>query len=109
MKKLLAALVLTAGLGFGAQISVGIRIGPPPALRVLRVRPRAPGPDFFWVDGYWYPDGGRYVWHAGYWTRPPYPGAHWVAPRHDGAMFYAGFWDGGRGRIDHDHRWDRDH
>jgi hypothetical protein len=108
MKKLLATIVLTAGLGFGAQLSVGIRIGPPPPPRVLRVRPRAPGPDFFWVDGYWYPVNGRYVWHAGYWSRPPYPGAHWVGPRHEGGQFYAGFWDGPRGHFDHDHRWDRD-
>ncbi len=110
MKKLLAALLLTAGLGMGqVSVGVGIRIGPPPAPRVLRVRPVAPGPDFFWVDGYWFPDGGRYKWHAGYWSRPPYPGARWVGPRHDGAMFYAGFWDGPRGRFEHDHRWDRDH
>lgn len=90
MKKLLAAMLLTAGLGFG-QVSLGIRIGPPPAPRVVRVRPVAPGPGYFWVDGYWYPDGGRYHWHEGYWTRPPYAGAHWVGPRHEGGMFYAGF------------------
>ena len=41
MKTLLAAMLLTAGLGFG-QVSVGIRIGPPPAPRVVRVRPVAP-------------------------------------------------------------------
>jgi hypothetical protein len=23
-------------------------------------------------------------------------------------MFYEGYWDGGRGRFDHDHRWDHD-
>ena len=23
----------------------------------------APGPDFVWIDGYWYPVNGRYVWH----------------------------------------------
>jgi hypothetical protein len=49
MKKLLAALLLTAGLGMGqVSVGVGIRIGPPPAPRVLAVRPVAPGPDFFW-------------------------------------------------------------
>ena len=106
MKKLLAALLLTAGLGFG-QVSLGIRIGPPPAPRVVRV-PVAPGAGYLWVDGYWYPDGRRYRWHEGYWTRAPYEGAHWVGPRYDGGMFYAGFWDGSRGRFEHDHRWDRD-
>lgn len=107
MKKLLAAMLLTAGLGFG-QVSFGIQIGPPPPPRVLRVRPFAPGPGYFWVDGYWYPAGRRYRWHDGYWTRPPYDGAYWVGPRHEGGMFYGGYWDGPRGRFEHDHRWDRD-
>jgi hypothetical protein len=60
------------------------------------------------VDGYQYPVGGRYRWHAGYWSRPPYEGAHWVGPRHDGQQFFAGYWDGGHGRVEHDHRSDRD-
>ena len=107
MKKLLAAMLLTVGMAFG-QISVGIRIGPPPRARVVRVRPRAPGPDFFWVDGYWYPAGNRYRWHDGYWTRPPYPDARWIGPRHDGQMFFEGYWESSRGRFEHDHRWDRD-
>ena len=78
MKKLLAALLLTAGLGFGAQVSVGIRFGtPPPPPRVYR-RPPPPAPGYFWVDGYWYPNGRRYVWHNGYWSRPPYEGARWI-------------------------------
>ena len=35
------------------------------------------------------------------------PAARWVAPRHDGERFYAGYWDGDRGRLEHDHHWDR--
>ena len=89
MKKLLAALVLAAGLSFGAQVSLGIRIGPPPAPRVERVRPPVPGPDYFWVDGYWYPEGNRYQWH-------------------EGGAFFEGYWEGDHGRVQHDHRWDRD-
>jgi hypothetical protein len=108
MKKLLAAIVLTAGLSFGAQISLGFRIGPPPAPRVERIRPPTPGPDYFWVDGYWYPEGNRYQWHEGYWTRAPYAGSHWIGPRYEGGMFFEGYWDGDRGRVGHDHRWDRD-
>ena len=80
MKKLLAVLLLAGGSMFGAQVSFGIRIGEPPPPRVIRVRPRAPGPDYFWVDGYWYPVNGRYRWHEGYWTRPPFAGARWIAP-----------------------------
>ena len=106
---LLAATLLTGVSVANAQVSFGIRIGPPPPPRVVHVHPGRPGPGYIWVDGYWYPAAGRYRWHEGYWTRPPYAGAHWVGPRHDGAMFYAGFWDGPRGRFEHDHKWDRDH
>lgn len=106
---LLVAMLLTGALASHAQLSIGIRIGPPQAPRVVHVRPVAPGPDYLWVDGYWYPVGGHYRWHEGYWTRPPYPGAHWVAPHHDGKQFFAGYWDGGRGGFEHDHRWDKDH
>lgn len=107
MKKLLAAMLLTAGLGMG-QVSIGVRIGAPPSPRVIRVRPRAPGPGYFWVDGYWYPVGHKYRWHEGYWSRPPYEGSRWVGPRYEGGMFFNGYWDGNRGHFDHDHRWDRD-
>jgi hypothetical protein len=62
-----------------------------------------------WVDGYWYPVGNHYKWHAGYWTRPPYAEARWVAPHHDGAKYYNGYWDGNAGRREHDHKWDREH
>ncbi|MDP9171801.1 MAG: YXWGXW repeat-containing protein [Acidobacteriota bacterium] len=103
---LFASLVLAGSALFG-QVSLGVRIGPPPPPRILYQTP-APGPGFIWVDGYWYPVGNRYRWHQGYWTRPPYEGARWIGPHHDGEQFYNGYWDGGRGRFDHDHRWDRD-
>jgi YXWGXW repeat-containing protein len=105
---LLAATLLSGGSLFGAQISFGIRIGPPPPPRVVRVLPRQPGPEYMWVDGYWYPEGQRYRWHQGYWTRPPYAGARWVAPHYDGERFFGGYWEGNRGRFDHDHHWDHD-
>jgi hypothetical protein len=89
------------------QVSIGIHIGPPPPPRVVRVLPARPGPEFVWVDGYWYPVGSRYTWHGGYWTRPAFPGARWVAPRHDGARFYQGYWEGEREREEHNHGWDR--
>jgi hypothetical protein len=107
MKTKFLALILFGGLTvFGADFSVGIRIGPPPAPRVVRV-PRSPGAGYFWVEGYWYPVGGRYVWHNGYWTRPPYGGANWIKPRYEGGRFFEGYWEGDRGRREHDHRWDR--
>lgn len=105
---LLAAMLLTGMSVFAAQVSIGIRIGPPPPPRVLRMQPPRPGPEFVWIEGYWYPVGKKYRWHAGYWTQPPYAGARWVVPRHDGQQYFAGYWEGDRGRIEHDHHWDRD-
>jgi hypothetical protein len=108
MKRLLLAVMLLGGTSVFGQVSLGIRIGAPPAPRVLRVRPNSPGPGYSWVDGYWYPSNNRYVWHAGYYTRPPYEGAAWVGPRYEGQQYYAGYWSGNDRRYDHDHRWDKD-
>jgi YXWGXW repeat-containing protein len=107
-EKWLVLMLLIAGSVLG-QVSIGIRIGPPPPPRVVRVLPRRPGPEFVWVEGYWYPVGNHYKWHAGYWTRPTYPGARWVPPHHDGERFFNGYWDGDRGQREHDHHWDRHH
>jgi hypothetical protein len=105
--KLLLLTLLASGVVF-AQISVGIRIGPPPPPRVVRVQPPTPGPEYLWVAGYWYPVGNHYKWHDGYWTRPAYAGARWIAPRHEGGMYYEGYWEGEHGQVRHDHKWDRD-
>jgi hypothetical protein len=113
MKNLLRAALLSSMLLLGthraaAQVSVGIEIGAPPPPRVV-VRPVAPGPEFVWIEGYWYPVGPHYRWHPGYWTRPPYSGARWILPYHDGHRYYAGYWDGPHGRFEHNHHWDHDH
>jgi hypothetical protein len=106
---LLATMLLLGTYGANAQIGVGIRIGPPPGPRVVHVAPARPGPEYIWVDGYWYPVHGHYRWHEGYWTLPPYPGARWVGPRHDGGLYFEGYWEGDRGRFEHRHEWDHDH
>lgn len=106
---LIAATLLTCMPVFGAQVSIGIRIGPPPAPRVVRVVPTSPGPDYIWVQGYWYPVGNHYKWHQGYWTRAPYVGARWIGPRYEGGQFFQGYWEGEHGRVEHDHRWDKKH
>ena len=111
MKTLIKALAVSAVLllpasAAHAQISFGIRIGEPPAPRAYRVPPR-PGPEYVWVEGYNYPEGGRYKWHDGYWTRPPYEGAYWVEPYHQNGQYFQGHWEGSRGNMMHDHRWDR--
>ena len=107
-KHFLTFILLGAAVSAFGQISVGVTIGRPPAPRVIRNRPRVPGPEYIWVDGYWFANGRKWKWHDGYWTRPPFAGAHWVTPRYEGGRFFEGFWDGDRGRFEHDHRWDRD-
>jgi hypothetical protein len=111
MKTLLKALAISTLLlvpasPAHAQVSFGINIGQPPAWRPSRIAPQ-PGPDYTWIDGYWYPVGSKYQWHAGYWTRPPYAGAYWNEPYHDGSRFIGGYWDGDRGAVDHNHSSDR--
>ncbi len=110
MKKILAVTIFLVSMGVAsashAQVSFGIRIGPPPAPRAYRVPPQ-PGPQYEWVEGYWYPSGSRYAWHNGYWTLPPYEGAYWVAPYYVGGQYFAGHWEGRRGVFEHNHRWDR--
>lgn len=113
MKTLITTTLLTATLliglpASGAQISIGIRIGPPPPPRVVRLVPVSPGPDFIWVGGYWYAEGPHWRWHEGYYTRAPYVGARWITPRYEGGQFYQGYWEGPRGRVEHDHKWDHD-
>jgi hypothetical protein len=111
MRKLLqtvaiSALLLAPASVAQAQVTFGVRIGPPPAERAYRVPPQ-PGPDYVWIEGYQYPQGSRYVWHNGYWTRPPYAGAYWVEPYYSRGQYFAGEWEGNRGNIVHNHRWDR--
>ena len=102
----LSTLLLAPASAAHGQISFGIHIGEPPAPRAYRVPPR-PSADYMWVEGYQYPEGGRYKWHDGYWTRPPYDGAYWVEPYHVDNQYFAGRWEGARGYVAHDHRWDR--
>ena len=107
MKTKVMVLVLVAAGAAFAQFNIGVRIGAPPPARVVRVQPRSPGADYVFLNGYWYPAGNHYKWHEGYYTRPPYSGAHWVEPHHDGQQYFQGYWDGDRDQTGHDHRWDR--
>jgi hypothetical protein len=102
----IAALLLVPASAAQAQINFNVRVGAPPAPRAYRVPPR-PGADYVWVEGYQYPQGSHYAWHNGYWTRPPYAGANWVEPYHVNGQYFAGRWEGSRGNVGHDHRWDR--
>jgi hypothetical protein len=95
------AMLLWTGSVMAAQISIGIRIGPPPPPRVVHVMPARPGPEFLWIDGYWYPMENHYRWHEGYWVRPPYPGAVWVTSRYESGHYIGGYWKSDRGRVEH--------
>ena len=93
--KLLTLLLLAGGSLFaGPRFAVGVGVGgypaPPPA--VAYAPPPSPGPGYSLVGGYWYPSGPRYAWRAGYWARPPYAGARWIAPSYYGHRYYHGYW-----------------
>ena len=105
---LLAFIVIGAASIADAQVSFNISIGPPPPPPVVRVyHPPRPAAGYVWIGGYWYPVGNHYKWHNGYWARPPYSGAYWVAPRHASGRYYYGYWNGRRGRYDdRGHRYD---
>ena len=93
-----------------SQISIGIRIGPPPETRVVRVIPRSPASGYVWIPGYWAPEGRHYRWHDGFWTLPPYGDAYWVAPRYDGRLYFGGYWERNRNhKNDHNKHEDRSH
>jgi hypothetical protein len=89
------------------QVSFGVTIGtPPPPLR-YEAPPPMPSAGYVWVDGYWVPEEGRWVWHHGEWRRPPYSGAYWAHPHYDhyedGWHVHDGYWT----HEDHDnHYWD---
>jgi hypothetical protein len=107
MKTKLLVLMLLAGTSVFARthVSIGIGVGgygypaygygyyaappPPPLVTYAPVYPR---PGYVWIPGYYYPVGPRYLWRAGYWARPPYVGARWVAPRYYGHRYYGGGW-----------------
>ncbi|HTQ55672.1 MAG TPA: hypothetical protein VMI94_14490 [Bryobacteraceae bacterium] len=93
---LLAAPRVFVGVGFGG-VRVGVGPAPvyayaPPPAAVVAYGPRVVRPGYTWVGGYWYPVGARWAWRAGYWARPPYARAYWVAPRWYGHRWYRGYW-----------------
>ncbi len=66
MKKAIAVMMLLgSGLFAAPRVTVGIGIGFPAPVAV--VRPVCPGPGYSWVNGYYAPNR---VWVAGYWAPP---------------------------------------
>ncbi len=66
----------------------------PPAPQV-EVVPISPGPNYYWVPGYWSWNGG-WVWVGGHWAARPWTGAVWVGggwARHGrGYIWIGGHW-----------------
>jgi hypothetical protein len=106
--------LLAGGVAFAAITApaigqIGIYIGrTPPPLR-YEVRPAMPGEGYVWTEGYWGNQGGRYVWRAGAWQRPPYEGGYWSHPHYDhyqqGWQMHEGHWD----HEDHGNQRNDDH
>ena len=93
---LLAGSSLFAGTHFRFSVGFGGYGYPyyyaPPPPPVVYYAPPAPRYGYSWVNGYWYPSGPRWAWRSGYWARPPYARAYWVAPRYSNRVYYRGYW-----------------
>jgi len=101
--KLLVLMLLTGTSMFAAShfyfgVNVGgwgpapVAVYAPPPPPVYYAPPVYARPGYTWVSGYWYPSGPRWGWRAGYWARPPYAGARWVAPRYYRGQYFGGYW-----------------
>jgi hypothetical protein len=99
--KLLALILLAGSTAFaGSRVFFGLSVGgpvyyappPPPPPPVAYYVAPAPAPGYVWISGYYYPVGPRWYWRPGYWARPPYVGAYWIAPRYWHGRYYAGHW-----------------
>jgi hypothetical protein len=66
---------------------------PPPQVEVV---PISPGPDYYWVPGYWSWNG-TWAWVGGSWAFRPHPGAVWIGG-HWGRHGRGYIWIGGRWR-----------
>ena len=64
-KAMITTMLLAGGLFAAPHVAIGIGIGVPAPVAV--VRPACPGPGYVWTDGYYGPSG---VWVAGFWAPP---------------------------------------
>jgi hypothetical protein len=102
--KFLALLLLAGGTLFaGPRVFFGVGFGPayggyyyapppPPVYTYAAPVVPYPGTGYVAVNGYYGYGPAGYYWNPGYYVRPPFVGAYWVAPRYYGGRYYAGYW-----------------
>lgn len=77
--------------------TVWVSSGPPRP--IYEERTIAPGPDYFWIEGFYRWGGARYEWVPGHWEQRPSPKAKWHKGKwhHEdrGWRWVDGHWDGG--------------
>ena len=62
----------------GASVSANVEyVQTAPPAEQTEVVTVSPGVGFIWTPGFWYWSGGRHVWRAGVWTRPPAGYSSW--------------------------------
>jgi len=68
---------------------------PPPADKNELIG-TAPGADYSWTKGYWWPQGSEYVWHPGKWEQNPNEALVYQRERYEERngiyYFYEGGW-----------------
>src|SRR5579863_8391708 len=95
IRKTLMMFMIAGGMAMTSTAAeVIVKVAPPHV--IVEKRPRAPGPEFVWVNGFHRWNGERYVWEPGRWDRPPHPHAKWVGhrweKRHGGWVMVEGHW-----------------
>jgi len=92
---IVCAVIGVTGQTSQAQVSISVRIGPPPL--PVYVQPPCPVDGYLWQPGYWaYDPIDGYYWVPGEWVAPPDPGYLWT-PTWWGwdngvYLFHAGYW-----------------
>jgi hypothetical protein len=88
------AIATGAVLPAAAQVYGDIYVQSAPPAPIYETVPAAPGPGYYWINGYWRWNGSRYVWAHGYYATAPYSGASWHAG-HWAQNRYGWYWRAG--------------
>jgi hypothetical protein len=91
----LGAALLAPTPSSAAQLSISVRIGPPPL--PVYDQPLCPGDGYIWTPGYWaYDPANGYYWVPGTWVLAPAPGLLWTPGYWGwggaGFLWHVGYW-----------------